>query len=153
MKKLFLLLIMAALPLSLLAADITGVWKSEFDSQIGVQKYTFTFKQDGAKLTGKANSEVGDLKREAELKEGKVDGDAVSFVEMFSFQENEIRITYTGKLSTDGNEIKFTREVGEFAKEEIVAKREGAAPAAATPAATAPAAKTIRIKAGKFEPV
>ena len=61
MKKLFLLLIMAALPLSLLAADITGVWKSEFDSQIGVQKYTFTFKQDGAKLTGKANSEVGDL--------------------------------------------------------------------------------------------
>ena len=131
-----------------LGADVTGTWKSEFDSQIGLQKYTFTFKQDGTKLTGKANSEVDDRKREAELKEGKVDGHTVSFVEMFSFQENEIRITYTGKLSGDGNEIKFTREVGEFAKEEIVAKRERSAPVA-----SAPAARTIRIKAGKSEPV
>jgi alpha-N-arabinofuranosidase len=125
------------------AADVTGTWKSEFDSQIGRQKYTFTFKQDGAKLTGKANSEAGDRKREAELKEGKVDGDTISFVEMLSIQDNEIRITYTGKLSTDRNEIKFTREVGEFAKTEIVAKREQ----------SAPAAKTIRIKAGKSESV
>ena len=96
-------------------------------------------------MTGKANSEAGDRKREAELKEGKVDGDTISFVEMLSFQDREIRITYTGKLSTDGNEIKFTREVGDFAKEEIVARREKNAPAAG-----APAAKTIRIKAGQI---
>jgi alpha-N-arabinofuranosidase len=126
-----------------LATDATGTWKSEFDSQIGHQKYTFTFKQDGAKLTGKADSEVGDRKREAELKEGKVDGDTISFVEMLSFQDNEIRITYAGKLSAKGNEIKFTREVGDFAKGEIVAKREQ----------SAPAAKAIRIKAGRSEPV
>ncbi len=131
-----------------MAADVTGTWKSEFDSQIGHQNYTFTFKQDGAKLTGKANSEAGDRKREAELKEGKVDGDTISFVEMLSIQDREIRITYTGKLSADGNEIKFTREVGDFAKEEIVARREQTAPAAG-----APAAKTIRIKAGRSEPV
>lgn len=148
MKKLITLLTLAAWPLFVYAADVTGTWKSEFDSQIGLQKYTFTFKQDGAKLTGKANSEVGDRKREAELKEGKVDGDAVSFVEMFSFQDNEIRITYTGKLSANGNEIKFTREVGEFAREEIVARREPSAPAAG-----APAGKIVRIKAGKSEPV
>lgn len=148
-----------------LALDVTGTWKSDFDSQIGRQNYTFTFKQDGTKLTGKANSEASDRKREAELKEGKVDGDTISFVEMLSIQDNEIRITYTGKLSTDGNEIKFTREVGEFAKTEIVAKREQSAPAAETirikagnsadisaPIA-ALAAKTIRIKAGKSEPV
>lgn len=131
-----------------LAVDITGTWKSDFDSQIGHQYYTFTFKQEGAKLTGKANSEVGDRKREAELKEGKVDGAAISFVEMFSFQDNEIRITYTGKLAANGNEIKFTREVGEFAREEIVAKRGQAASASSTPPA-----KIIRIKAGTFEPV
>ncbi len=134
-----------------LAADVTGSWQSEFDSQRGHQKYTFTFKQDGKKLTGKANSEAGDQKREAELKEGKVDGDAISFVEMLNLQDNEIRITFTGKLSADRNEIKFTREVGEFAKTEIVAKRDGVAPAATTPAA--PVAKVIRIKAGKSEPV
>jgi len=148
MKTPILLLTLATLPLAVLAADVTGTWKSEFDSQIGIQKYTFTFKQDGANLTGKANSEVGDRKREAELKEGKVDGETISFVELFSFQDNEIRITYTGKLSANGNEIKFTREVGDFAKEEIVAKREETAAVA-----IASAAKIIRIKAGKFEPV
>ena len=132
----------------ILAADVTGIWKSEFDSQIGHQNYTFTFKQDGAKLTGKANSEAGERKREAELKEGKVDGDTVSFIELLSIQDNEIRIIYTGKLSADRNEIKFTREVGDFGKTEIVAKREQTAPAAG-----APAAKAIRIKAGKSEPV
>ncbi len=152
MKTPFLLLTLVVLPLAVLAADITGTWKSEFDTQIGFQKYTFTFKQDGAKLTGKANSEVGDRKREAELEEGKVDGDTISFVEMLSIQDNEIRITYTGKLAVNGNEINFTREVGEFAKEEIVARREQTAANTSTATPT-PAAQTIRIKAGQSEPV
>ncbi len=142
-----LLLAIAILPLSVFAADITGTWKSEFDSQIGLQKYTFTFKQDGTALTGKANSEAGERKSEAELKEGRVEGDAVSFVEMLNFQENEIRIAYTGKLSTDANEIKFTRAVGDFAREEIVARREPSASAA-----RATTAKIIRIKAGQSTP-
>lgn len=132
MKIPILLLTLAALPLSLLAADVSGTWKAEFDSQIGLQKYTYTLKQEGNVITGKADSEIGDQKRESQLKEGKLDGDTISFVEMLNFQDNEIRVTYTGKLATNANEIKFTREVGEFAKEEIVAKREqGAAPAAA----------------------
>ena len=117
----------------MLAADVTGMWHSEFDSQIGHQVYTFTFKQDGSKLTGKANSEAGDRKRAAELKEGKVDGDTISFFEMLSIQDREIRITYTGKLSSDGNEIKFTRAVGDFGHAEIVAKREGAAQSVTAP--------------------
>lgn len=143
MKTPFLLLTLVSLPLGVLAADISGTWKSEFDSQIGRQKYTYTFQQEGTKLAGKANSEIEDRKREAELREGKVDGDAVTFVEMLNFQENEIPITYTGRLSAGGDEIKFTRKVGDFATEEIVARREP----------TAAAAKAIRIKAGAFEPV
>ncbi len=126
-----------------LAADVTGTWKSEFDSQVGHQKYTFTFKQDGAKLTGNANAEVNDRTREAELKDGKVDGDVISFVETLSIQDRDIRITYTGKVSADCNEIKFTREVGDFAKTDIVARREQ----------PSSAAKTIRIKAGSSEEV
>jgi hypothetical protein len=31
MKTLILLLTLAALPLAVLAADVTGIWKSEFD--------------------------------------------------------------------------------------------------------------------------
>lgn len=130
------LLALAALPWIGLAADISGTWKSEFESQIGVQKYTYTLKQDGTNLTGKANSEIGDQKREAELKEGKVEGDKVSFVEMFKFQENEIRISYKGTIGT--NEMKLTREVGEFAKEEIVAKREAVRATAGGPGQRGP---------------
>jgi enterochelin esterase-like enzyme len=138
MKIAILLLSLAILPCLVRAADITGTWKSEFDSQIGLQKYTYTFKQAGTNLTGKANSEVSDQKREVELKEGKVVGDTVSFVELFNFQDNEIRITYTGKLTTNFNEIKFTREVGDLAKEDIVTKREPPIAADTTPASPEP---------------
>ena len=110
----------------------SGTWESEFDSQIGNQKYTFTFRQDGTNLTGEAHSEIGDQKRQVELKEGKVQGDTVSFVEMLNFQDNEIRITYTGTILT--NDIKFIRQVGDFATENIVATREASEETA--PAAT-----------------
>jgi len=136
MKTPIILLTLAALPLSLLAADVTGTWTSEFDSQIGNQKYTYTFKQDGTNLTGKASSEINDQKRETELKEGKVDGDTITFVELMNFQDNDVRITYTGKLTTNLNEISFKRAVGDFANEDIVAKRSPAtAPAQAQAAA------------------
>ena len=49
---------------------------------IGTQQYTYTFKQDGANLTGKASADTAGEKREADVKEGKVEGDTVSFVEM-----------------------------------------------------------------------
>jgi len=107
---------------SFLAADVTGTWKAEFDSQIGHLKYTYTLKQDGTNLTGKANSEVNDQKREAELKEGKVDGEKISFVEPLTINGNDIRISYSGTVSS--NEMKLTREVGTFVKMDIVVKRE-----------------------------
>src|ERR1041384_8305643 len=128
MKTHTTLLTLAALSLSALAADVTGTWKAEFETQRGLQKYAFTLKQDGANVTGKANVEREGEKREAELKEGKVDGDTVTFVELLKIQDNELRITYTGKIS--GNEIKFTRKVGDFGSSEATAKREGGAPKA-----------------------
>jgi enterochelin esterase-like enzyme len=135
MKTLILSLwsFLAVCPFPVFAADVTGVWKTEFDSQIGPQKYTFTLQQDGTNLTGKASSEIGDQKRETELKEGGVIGDKISFVELLNFQGNEIHIAYTGKFTTNVNEIKFTRKVGDFATEEIVAKRQ---PAPAEPRIT-----------------
>ena len=124
MKTHTTLLTLAALSLSALAADVTGTWKAEFDTQRGLQKYTFTLKQDGTSVTGKANVERDGEKREAELKEGKVEGDTVTFVEPLKIQDNELRITYTGKIS--GNEIRFNRKVGDFGSSEATAKRDGA---------------------------
>jgi len=104
------------------AADVTGKWKSEFDTQIGHLKYTYELKADGEKLTGKAFRDLEGTKTTIALVEGKIKGDEVSFVEPIKVQEQEIRIEYKGKLS--GDEIKFTRKVADFATTEIVAKRE-----------------------------
>jgi len=128
MKTLITLLTSAVLSFSALTAGVTGTWKAEFDTQRGLQKYTFALKQDGASVTGKANVERDGEKREAELKEGKVEGDTIAFVEPLKIQDNELRITYTGKIS--GNEIKFTRKVGDFGSSEATAKREGTTPKA-----------------------
>ena len=103
------------------AADVTGAWQAEFDTQIGVQKYVFTLKQDGETVTGKAASDIAGQKREVDLQDVKLDGDTIAFFEVFDFQGNELRIDYTGKIS--GDEIRFTREVGDFVTEQFVAKR------------------------------
>jgi hypothetical protein len=113
--------VIVMLVVSALAADPAGKWKTEFDTQIGVQKYTFVFKVEGDKLTGKASFERMDQKGEVDLLEGKVSGNDISFVEKLSFQDNEIRIEYQGKIN--GDEISFTRKVGDFATEQFVAKR------------------------------
>jgi enterochelin esterase-like enzyme len=107
------------------ATDVTGVWKAEFNTQIGVQKYTFSLKQEGTNVLGKATSEIGGEKRDTELKDGKNDHDSISFLELFPFQGNELRIMYRGQASDQ--EIKFTREVSDMVREEFVAKREGPA--------------------------
>ncbi len=118
------------------ASSLDGQWRAEFDTQIGTQKYVYTFHTEGDKTTGKAAAVVNDQQRETELKELKLDGDALSFVETINFQNNEVRIQYTGKVGT--NEITFKRVVGDFATEEFKATR--VAPPAPTnpPAVAAP---------------
>ena len=101
------------------AADVSGTWKASFDTQIGQQNYTYTFVVKDGVLTGKIQSDMGGT---TDIAEGKVDGDKVSFVETFKFQDMEIKITYSGKV-TSPDEIKFTRQVADFATEELVAKR------------------------------
>lgn len=112
-------LFLGALPA--LAADVTGKWATEFDSQIGLQKYTFDLKVDGEKVTGKATFERMGQKGEVDLIEGKLVGDRLSFVEMFEMEGNAIRIVYEGTVK--GDEIAFSRDVGGFVTEQIVARR------------------------------
>ena len=115
---LFAIVLAVAAAAPLLAADITGKWTASFDTQIGVQNYTYEFEVKDGKLTGKAKSQNG----ETAITDGKVEGDKVSFVENLNFQGMELRIAYTGKIVSD-DEIKFTRNVADFATEELVAKR------------------------------
>jgi hypothetical protein len=101
--------------------NVTGTWKGQFDSQIGLQKYTFVFKVAGTNLTGKVIGEREMGTNEVVITEGVAGTNGISFVEPLKFGDNELRIEYTGKVS--GDEIKFHRKVGEFAEEDFTAKR------------------------------
>ena len=118
-RRFWLIVALCAMWLApLQAADISGKWTASFDTQIGKQNYTYDFKVAGTVLTGRAKSDNGDV----EIKEGKVTGDTVTFVENLSFQGMELKITYTGKIIS-ADEIKFTRDVSGIANEDLTAKR------------------------------
>ena len=85
------------------------------DRQAGVH---LRLRRQGSTLTGKMKSNIG----ESDVLDGKVDGDKVTFGELLKFEGMEIRITYTGTI-VSADEIKFTRNVADFATEELVAKR------------------------------
>ena len=76
---------------SLCAADVTGKWKSEFDTQIGDLKYVYEFKLEGDKLTGKAIGDIAGEKSATEIKDGKINGAEISFVETVKFQGQDVR--------------------------------------------------------------
>lgn len=102
------------------AADVSGKWKSEFQTQSGdTRTTTYTFKVDGDKLTGTISGGRGG---EVEIKDGKVSGDEISFTVVRSFGGNEMKQNYKGKVS--GDEIKFTVTMeGRDGSREMTAKR------------------------------
>ena len=121
-KGMILAVLIMAGVVCLFAADITGKWTAEFDSQVGLQKYVFEFKVEGTKLTGTAISKIADAaEAKTPITEGTVNGDDVAFVENLNYSGMELKIAYKGKIS--GDEIKLSRMVGEQEGETFVAKR------------------------------
>jgi len=88
------------------AADISGKWIAQMPGRDGgTIEWSFNFKQAGEQLTGAVSSPRGDQ----EISEGKVAGDAVSFVTVMSFGDMTMKWVYKGTIA--GNEIKFTRSM------------------------------------------
>ena len=114
-----IMLVLAVTATVLMAADFSGEWTAAIETQVGAQNYTFTFKVDGEKLTGRAKSAFANA--ETEITEGVIKGDDISFVENLVYEGMPLRIVYKGTIS--GDEIKFTRNVAEIADEPFVAKR------------------------------
>ena len=112
-----LTILAAGLALTAWAADLTGQWTATFNTQIGEQHYTYTFKVDGEKLTGTAKSDRGTT----DITNGTIKGDQISFDESLDFNGQTIPIKYTGTVS--GDSIKLHRTVGDFAEEDLVANR------------------------------
>jgi len=119
-KSLILAVLILAGLVCLYAADITGKWTAEFDSEVGAQKYVFEFQADGATLTGTAISNIDGAEAKTPITEGKIDGDKISFVENLNYQGMELPITYEGTVS--GDEIQLARIEG-AGGEKFVAKR------------------------------
>jgi hypothetical protein len=118
-KKLaFALVLFAFASVSAMAADFNGKWTASVETPRGTQTITFNFHVDGAKLTGTVTTPRGD----AEISDGKIDGDSISFAQVMNFNGNEFKINYTGKA--DGaDSIKFSRQMGDRPASEFTATR------------------------------
>jgi hypothetical protein len=130
MKK--LICICAALMMALgtltahAATSITGSWTGEMNGGQGGIQLTFTFKQDGATLTGTVQSaQQGDP---IAISDGKVDGNKISFKVVI---QGGMTIMHEGTIvaSPDGNSagdtIKLTSksDQGDFPGGELTLKR------------------------------
>jgi hypothetical protein len=103
-----LLLGMTLFALSAFASDPTGTWKVTAEGPNGSMDRTFTFKVDGAKLTGETNSE---LVGKSSIDDGKVEGENISFNISFELQGNQMKTSFKGK--TTGDEISLSEVVGD----------------------------------------
>jgi len=84
------------------AADVTGSWTGDSAMPDGSSfQLSFTFKQDGAALTGTIQGPQGDA---IDITDGKVDGNKISF----KISMNGMTITHEGTISESGDEIKLT---------------------------------------------
>jgi hypothetical protein len=105
MKKLLTGALVGIFAIAAFAADVTGKWTAEVPGRGGnMQTNTFVFKQDGSKLTGTMDGGRGGP---AEISDGKVEGEDISFNVTRSFGDQSIKIAFKGKVS--GDQIKFSR--------------------------------------------
>jgi hypothetical protein len=123
-KSLILAVLVLVGTACLFAADITGKWSGQFDSQVGPQKYVLEFKVNGTTLEGTATSEIGEAgaaaKAVTKITEGKINGDEITFVENLDYQGQPLKMVYKGKVK--GDEIQLERVEG-GGNEKFVAKR------------------------------
>src|SRR5580692_4770139 len=111
--------LMALTAVLLVAADAAGTWKGTFDFNGTPVALTFNLKTDGAAVSGT----IDGLPTEAsQIKEGKVDGDSITFWSMTEYQGSPIKLVYHGKIA--GDQITFTMgtEDGSW-RYDLVAKR------------------------------
>lgn len=75
------------------ATNVTGEWAFTVTTDQGSGNPTITFKQDGEKLTGKYNGQLG----VADLT-GSVKGDAITFTFTVDVQGQQAPVTYKGTV-------------------------------------------------------
>ena len=99
---------------------LIGNWLSKETGRQGTVETVFSFKVNGMELTGT----VANAQGETSIREGRINGNEISFVVMRSVGGNERKLAYKGQVSLD--EIRFKLELqGQKGQPlEFVAKRE-----------------------------
>jgi len=98
-KTLLSLLMMAGLLLvsaPARAADVDGKWTGSLDTPMGAVEVAFNFKAEGATLNGSTSGPDG---AEVAIKNGKIDGDKISFVVSLDFGGMPFDLNYTGVVN------------------------------------------------------
>jgi hypothetical protein len=126
-KLLFVTTILLALSLAAFAADVTGKWTFERPGRNGnTQTVTLNLKSDGGKLTGSVSQPGrGGSPMEAQITDGKIDGNNISFKTSMQMGDNTMTTEYTGTVSGDSINLKVTRpgRDGSPMTQEVVAKK------------------------------
>ncbi len=99
-----------------MAADVDGRWTGSVDTPGGTFPVEFTFKADGATLTGS----TGPAGMQVPIKNGKIDGNKISFDLDLDFGGMAITFSYTGVVSP--SEIKLTSDIMGMPFEYVVKK-------------------------------
>jgi hypothetical protein len=107
MKTFSILICMALFAAVLLAADVDGKWKGVLNvPNMGETSVTWTFQANGNELTGSVDQGGGMVMK---IKDGKIDGNKISFILPVNMQGNAMDIDYSGVVSK--NEINLTLHV------------------------------------------
>ena len=102
----------------LAAADLTGKWSAQVETDAGSGSPSFTLKQSGDTLSGTYAGQLGD----APLT-GSVKGEAVEFSFKVSPGGDVITVTYKGKV-TGPKELKGTVDLGGMGSGTFTATRQ-----------------------------
>jgi hypothetical protein len=100
-----LTIVFFATVISCYAADVDGKWTGNMATPNGDVPVNFTFKADGATLTGTTGGPAGEIK----IENGKVDGSNISFSVTFDFNGMPFTMNYKGIVAS--SEIKFTIDI------------------------------------------
>jgi hypothetical protein len=103
MKFVAILLTMFVLAVPAVAADVDGKWTGTVNTGDVERRVNFTFKADGAKLTGKMTSSNGS---EVDIADGKVEGQNIAFKVTFDVGGMPLAMNYEGVVSPP--EMKLT---------------------------------------------
>jgi hypothetical protein len=115
MKLSALVLAVVLLAAPAFAADVDGKWAGSLDTPNGAVQIAYTFKADGQMLTGTTTGPDGGA-----IKNGKIDGNKISFTVSIDFGGMPLDINYTGVVAPD--QIKLTLDFAGMPFDMVVKK-------------------------------